>query len=116
MEMTHFGSGIWSYSVLTAGAILVVSVPETIIRSDWRGVAPTCPIRPKRSRSCRAMNVPIISMAQQARPNVIGHRLLLRAHWKSWSTVVVTTPLGRRAYRFSGWGDHGPAAAASPAV
>ncbi len=66
-----------------AGTILVVTVPETIIKSDWRGVAPTCPMRPKRSRSCLAMKVAIISMAQQARPKVIGHNELFRAHWKS---------------------------------
>jgi hypothetical protein len=29
------------------------------------------------------MNVEIISMAQQARPKVIGHKLLFRAHWKT---------------------------------
>jgi hypothetical protein len=38
------------------------------------------------------MKVEIISIAQQARPKVIGHRLLLRAHWNSWSTLVVTIP------------------------
>ena len=29
------------------------------------------------------MKVAIISMAQQARPKVIGHNELFRAHWKS---------------------------------
>src|ERR671921_86956 len=35
--MTYLGSGIWSYSRLMAGAILSVTVPDTTIRSAWRG-------------------------------------------------------------------------------
>src|SRR5437870_3265878 len=34
--MTHFGSGIWSYSRRSTGAIFLVTVPATIIRSDCR--------------------------------------------------------------------------------
>jgi len=39
MEITQRGSGIWSYTFLSAGAILFTSVPATIITSDWRGLA-----------------------------------------------------------------------------
>src|SRR5438128_1446219 len=39
IEMTHFGSGIWSYRRRSTGAIFLVTVPATIIRSDWRGDA-----------------------------------------------------------------------------
>nr|AFK43909.1 unknown [Medicago truncatula] len=34
METTHLGSGIWSYTLRRAGAILLVRVPATIIQSD----------------------------------------------------------------------------------
>jgi hypothetical protein len=39
MLMTQRGSGIWSYTCRSAGAILLVSVPATIMTSDWRGEA-----------------------------------------------------------------------------
>ena len=41
---------------------------------------------PKRSRSKRAAPVAIISMAQQAKPNVIGQRELARASMRSLSS------------------------------
>src|SRR6266571_4275495 len=53
------------------GAILRVTVPATIIRSDWRGDARKTPA-PKRSMSYRDDTVAIISMAQHASPNVLG--------------------------------------------
>ena len=37
-HVTYFGSGIWSYSLRITGAILSVTVPETTIRSAWRGL------------------------------------------------------------------------------
>ena len=37
MAMAHLGSGIWSQSFLTRGAIFFVSVPGTIIKSAGRG-------------------------------------------------------------------------------
>src|SRR5690625_1026867 len=76
MEMTHFGSGIWSYTRFSTGAILRDSRPATIITSAWRGLARNTS-EPKRARSCRVSVDAIISMAQQARPNVTGQRLLL---------------------------------------
>src|SRR3990170_1729836 len=72
MEITHLGLGICSYRSLTAGAIFLVTVPETIMTSDWRGEGQG--MMPKRSRSWRAMKLEIISMAQQARPKVRGQR------------------------------------------
>ena len=47
--MTQCGSLIWSYTLRSAGAILLVSVPATIITSDWRGEARGA--KPKRSMS-----------------------------------------------------------------
>src|SRR5882724_8509067 len=72
-EITYFGSGIWSYSLLIAGAILSVTVPETTIRSAWRGpcangMTPSC------MKSCRLMLEAMNSIAQQARPKLKTHR------------------------------------------
>src|SRR6185295_19153879 len=75
------------------GAILRVTVPATIIRSDWRGLGRKIPA-PKRSMSKREAPVAIISIAQQARPKVIGHRADLRAQLNTKSTVDVMIPLG----------------------
>ena len=77
MAITHFGFGICSYSSLTDGAIFFVTVPATIITSDCRGDAQG--MMPKRSRSWCDMYADIISMAQQASPNVIGQSDDLRA-------------------------------------
>ncbi len=88
IEITHFGSGICSYSRLMIGAIFSHTVPATIIRSDCRGVARKIPA-PNRSRSNRDAPVAIISMAQQASPKVIGHKADFLAQLNSMSTVVV---------------------------
>src|SRR5438105_2980366 len=74
------------------GAIFNVGVPATIIKSDWRGLGRKTPA-PKRSISNRDAPVAIISMAQQASPNVIGHSADLRAQLNTKSTVVVMMPL-----------------------
>ncbi len=76
-------------------AILIVTVPATIMTSAWRGVARKAPA-PKRSKSYRAAPVAIISMAQQASPNVIGHSDERRAQLKS---LVIPTSFIRRAMR-----------------
>src|SRR5213083_738855 len=73
---------------LSIGAILMVTVPETIIRSEWRGEAHGT--MPKRSTSNRDANVAIISIAQHARPNVTGQIDDLRAQLKIFSVDVVT--------------------------
>src|SRR5215475_3924186 len=72
---------------LSIGAILMVTVPDTIIRSEWRGEAQGT--MPKRSTSKREANVAIISMAQQARPKVTGHSDDFRAQLKILSVEVV---------------------------
>src|SRR5512138_900415 len=68
---TYFGSGIWLYSRTICGIIFLVTVPDTIIKSAWRGLGRMISI-PKREKSNRLVAVAIISIAQQARPNIIG--------------------------------------------
>src|SRR3954470_5815933 len=60
------------------------------MRSACRGVARNGP-EPKRSRSYFDAPAAIISIAQQARPNVMGHTLAARAQFTKWSTVVSMT-------------------------
>src|SRR5271165_6085285 len=91
MAMTNFGSGIWLNSRRTRLAILKLTVPATIIRSACRGVARKAPA-PKRSMSKREAPVAIISMAQQARPKVIGHMLDSRAQLIACSRLVAMKP------------------------
>src|SRR5437763_5506055 len=74
----------------STGAILRETRPETIITSAWRGLARKTS-EPKRARSLREEVAFIISIAQQARPNVAGHRLDLRAQLMSESSRVVKT-------------------------
>ena len=71
-EMTYLGSGICSYSRRTAGAILSLTVPETTMRSACRGPGANG-ITPSRMKSCRAIDVAMNSMAQQARPKLKTH-------------------------------------------
>src|SRR5271157_1659478 len=87
MEMHHFGAGICSQIRLMAGAIFRVTVPDTIMRSDWRGLGRNTSA-PKRAMSKREVVEAIISMAQHAKPKVSGQREDLRAQLKIWSTVV----------------------------
>src|ERR1700693_5684644 len=72
------------------GAIFRQTVPATIIRSDWRGDARNTPA-PNRSRSYREETEAIISMAQQASPNVIGQRADFLDQLMKLSIVVVNT-------------------------
>src|SRR5713226_8741132 len=76
----------------TTGAIFSVTVPATIIKSDCRGLGRKTS-EPKRAMSKRAVEDAIISIAQHARPNVIGQSADLRAQLKTKSTVVETIPL-----------------------
>src|SRR5690242_524644 len=73
---------------LSIGAILMVTVPDTIMRSEWRGDAHGT--MPKRSTSKREAKVAIISIAQHASPNVTGQIDDLRAQLKILSVDVVT--------------------------
>jgi len=66
----------------TTGAIFKVTVPATIIRSLCRGLGRNTS-EPKRAISNRAVDEAIISMAQQAKPNVIGHTADFRAQLKT---------------------------------
>ncbi len=63
---------------LRTGAILSVTAPATIIRSDWRGLGRKTSA-PKRAISKRDVEDAIISIAQQARPNVNGQIADFRA-------------------------------------
>src|SRR5580658_8548367 len=82
IEIHHFGSGIWSHTRLSTGAIFSVTVPATIIRSAWRGEGRKTSA-PNRAISKRDVVEAIISIAQQARPNVSGQMALLRAQLKT---------------------------------
>src|SRR3990170_6863533 len=73
---------------LSSGAILIVTVPDTIMRSEWRGEAHGT--IPNRSTSKREANVAIISIAQHASPNVTGQIEDFRAQLKIFSVDVVT--------------------------
>jgi hypothetical protein len=57
-------------------------VPATIIRSDWRGPGRNTSA-PKRAISNREVDAVIISMAQQAKPNVSGQRADFLAQWNT---------------------------------
>src|SRR6185295_6411360 len=70
------------------GAILRDTVPAMIMRSACRGDARNTPA-PNRSKSYRDDTVAIISMAQQARPKVIGHKADLRDQFTTASRLVV---------------------------
>src|SRR3712207_2681707 len=63
------------------------------MRSACRGEARKTSM-PNRARSYRPAPVAIISIAQQARPKVAGHRLLLRDQLTTFSTLVRTIPPG----------------------
>src|SRR5712691_9787298 len=82
IEMHHLGSGICSHTRFKTGAIFSVTVPATIIRSAWRGDGRKTSA-PNRAMSNRAVVEAIISMAQQARPNVSGQMADLRAQLKT---------------------------------
>jgi len=61
---------VCSYILRSAGAILLVNVPATIIKSACLGVG--LKITPNLSKSYLATVACIISTAQQASPNVKG--------------------------------------------
>src|SRR5262245_43948138 len=71
-------------------AILYVTVPATMMRSAWRGVARGA--EPKRSRSPRGPPVCMSSMAQQAVPKSRYQVEFLRPQLRRSSTVVSRTP------------------------
>src|SRR5262249_5572211 len=93
IEMTHLGSGICSQSWRITGAILFDTRPAIIIRSDCRGDGRNTSA-PKRAISKREAPIDIISMAQQAKPNVIGQMEFLRIQLTAVSSVLRITPSG----------------------
>ncbi len=60
-----------------AGAILSVTVPETTMRSAWRGPGANG-MTPRRMKSWRDIDVAMNSIAQQARPKLKTQREYLR--------------------------------------
>src|ERR1700758_1141264 len=93
MEITHLGSGICSQSWRITGAIFCETRPAIIIRSDWRGEGRNTSA-PKRAISNRDAPIAIISIAQQARPKVMGQMEFLRAQLMAESNVVRMRPSG----------------------
>src|SRR5579871_3563521 len=94
MLMTHFGSGICSHRWRRRGAILTETVPATIIRSAWRGLARKTS-EPKRDMSyCGAEAAAIISKPQQASAYMNGQmereRVQFCAHKSISATLVIT--------------------------
>src|SRR5437867_7663615 len=84
------------------GPIFWETRPATIIKSAWRGDARKISI-PHRARSYSAAPAAIISIAQQARPNVAGHIEFFLAQATALPTVVSRTP--RRASSSTSWAD-----------
>src|SRR5438270_1583392 len=81
MLMTHLGSGICSQRWRRRGAILTDTVPATIIRSAWRGLAQKTS-EPKREMSyCGAEAAAIISKPQQASAYINGQMERERAQF-----------------------------------
>src|SRR5580692_263951 len=93
MEITHFGSGICSHNWRMTGAILLDTRPAMIIRSLCRGEGRNTSA-PKRAISKREAPIDIISIAQQARPKVMGQIELFRIQLTAKSIDVRNTPSG----------------------
>src|SRR5713226_7061978 len=70
-----------------------------MIRSLWRGLGRNTPA-PKRSISKRPAPVAIISIAQHARPNVIGHRADLRAQLTTGEAMSIAFAATVRRTKF----------------
>src|SRR5438093_13648002 len=85
----------------STGAIFLATRPETIITSACRGEARKTS-EPNRARSLRPLVAFIISIAQQARPKVGGHKEDLGAQLMSESSWVVKTSGRASAMTFSG--------------
>src|SRR5215475_7946681 len=82
------------------GAILFETRPAMIIRSDCRG-DPRNTSAPKRAISKRDALIDIISIAQHASPNDIGHIEFLRAQFTARSSVVRMMPSDAAADAFA---------------
>src|SRR5580658_2174388 len=93
IEITHLGSGICSQSWRITGAILLETRPAIMMRSDCRGDGRNTSA-PNRAMSNRDAPMLIISIAQQAKPKVMGQMEFLRIQLTALSIVVSTTPSG----------------------
>src|SRR5688572_16756502 len=71
MAITYFGSAIWSYNLLSTGAILFTIVPAMMITSACLGVA-LATSNPNLEKSYLAEAVLIISIPQQLVAKVKG--------------------------------------------
>src|SRR2546422_11653660 len=69
------------------GALVCEPRRDIIIRSACRG-EPRNTSAPKRAMSKRDADMDIISMAQQARPKLMGQSDYLRAQFTAWSSLV----------------------------
>src|SRR4029077_17719178 len=83
----------------TTGAIFKVTVPATIIRSLCRGLGRKTS-EPKRAISKRAVEDAIISIAQHASPNVIGHSADLRAQLTTGAPMSIALAATVRRTKF----------------
>src|SRR6267378_8200945 len=88
IAIAHFGSGICSYTRRTTGPIFNVTVPAMIIRSLCRGLGRKTPA-PNRSISNLLEPAAIISIAQQAKPKVMGQRAELRAQFTTGAATSI---------------------------
>src|SRR5690606_11888293 len=88
IEIDHFGCGIWSQMRRITGAILYGRRPAQISMSACRGENDIRSI-PNRAMSYFAANDAIISIAQHAVPNGIGHSEFVRAQFTTASRRVV---------------------------
>src|SRR3954468_13471956 len=86
MAITYLGSGIWSESRAIIGIIVLVTVPETIITSAWRGEPPKTSA-PNRAMSNRLHARQIILIARQAKRKPSGQRLERRPQLYTVSTI-----------------------------
>src|SRR3989442_10446665 len=77
--------------ILITGAIFWETRPAIIIRPACRG-EPRKTSAPKRAMSKREADIDIISMAQHARPKLMGHNEHLRAQFTALSSSVKTRP------------------------
>src|SRR5258708_11686365 len=91
MAITYFGSAIWSYNLLSTGAILFTMVPAMMITSACRGVA-LATSKPNLEKSYLDDATDIISIPQQLVAKVSGHNELERAQLTISLNAPATSP------------------------
>src|SRR4249920_3952018 len=101
IEITYFGSGIWSYRRLITGVILSVGVPAITIRSACLGPCANG-ITPNRMKSCLDVEAAMNSIEQHASPKLNTQSEYLRPQFRRNRTGLtlgnavcsVITPIG----------------------